>query len=73
MEFYLNSGSAEVWFAESLQDLVDLPEMSALVRRQHAKRAIHVVAEAGIHRRLNLHLVDGQASRGPYGFCELSP
>ena len=55
-----------------LEDLFDLPEMAALMRRQHAKGAVHVVAEAGIHGRLNSHLINGKASRRPYGFRKLS-
>ena len=42
------------------------------MRRQHAKGAIDVVAEARIHWRLNSHLINGKASGGPYGVRKLS-
>ena len=58
--FYLNSGSVAGWCAvKRLQDLLDLPEVAAFVRGQHAQRVIYVVAEAGIYQRLNFHLIDG--------------
>ena len=56
---------------QSLKYLFDLPQMAALVRRQHAKRAVDVVSETSIYRRLHPDSVNCKTSRGPYRFRKL--
>ena len=58
----MSSGSVTgSYVIQRFKYLVDLPEVATLVRGQHAKGAVHVVAESCIHGRLNSHLIDGQA------------
>ena len=59
------------WFSPVFKYLLDLPEMAALVRGQHTKCAIDVVAEASIDRRFDLHLVNRKASCGFNGLRQL--
>ena len=56
---------------EGSENLLDLPEVPPLVGGKHAERAIHVVAYARAHRRLNLYFVDGKASSRIYRVDEL--
>ena len=64
-------GFAEGQAVECLKDLFHLPQVPTLMRRQHAKRAIHVVAEPRIHGRFDSHLINGKADRRLYGSVKL--
>ena len=50
VDFFGLGRVAELCAIQRLEYSFDLPEMAAFVRRKHAKRTVHVVAEASIHR-----------------------
>jgi len=56
---------------KSLEYLLNLPEMAALVSRKNAKSTINVVVNSGVHRGLDLHPVNGKSCGRAYRFREL--
>ena len=45
---------------EGLNDLSDLPEVAALMCREHAKCSVHVVADASVDGRFDVYCVRRQ-------------
>jgi len=56
--------------AQRFEYLLNLPEMPALVSRKNAKSAVDVVANSGVHGRLDLHPVNGKSCGRVYRFRE---
>ena len=47
---------------EGFKDLFDLPEMAALMCREHAKCSVHVVADTSVDGRFDAYFVQRQTN-----------